>query len=188
PLDDGIDEIRNIASSEVHQNLNGEQRIILGDRTNTILEDLVGIRNSAAIAEKNRTSELLIEHQPHLALHPGDDVEVRDVENIVTVELLLLVDGLRAGFTTSGTVELFLLLFTRDVTLRTSIVVREIRPVRLDAAEGALTRSRENRVHPLLTTSVELRSRGKCLGLGKERVDLIDAVRQCIVLNSRFQR
>ena len=59
--------------------------------------DLVLVVRLTTVADEDRARELLLEHEPHLALQPGHDVEVRDVDDVVTVELLLLVDRGRGG-------------------------------------------------------------------------------------------
>src|SRR5207342_558475 len=101
---------------------------------------------------------------------------------------LLLVDGLRSSFTTSGTVELFLLLGAGDVAIGSSIVIREISPMRLHSTERTLPRSGKNRVHPLRPTSEELRSRSESMRLWEERIDLVDTMSERVAFDSRFQR
>jgi hypothetical protein len=66
--------------------------VVVRDRTDAVLVDLVLVVDLATVADQDRPRDLLVQHQPHLALEPGDDVEVRDVDDVVTVQLLLLVD------------------------------------------------------------------------------------------------
>jgi hypothetical protein len=57
--------------------------VIVCDRSNTStfgrtsrVLDLVLVVDIAAVADENRASELLVKHQTHLTLQPGNDIEI----------------------------------------------------------------------------------------------------------------
>ena len=101
-----------------------------------LLVDLVLGGNIAAVTDEDGSSELLVEHTAHLALHPGDDIEVGNIDDVVAVELLLLVDGGRGGDALEELEDLLLLQVALDVTTGTSLVSRNIGSQGLDAGEG----------------------------------------------------
>ena len=93
-----IQHVRHLLDEEIEVGLDVEgvraQRVlrrvevVLGEnRANAIRVDLVGGVGVAAIADEERASELLIHVDGQLALHPLPDVDGRDVELIVTVQL-----------------------------------------------------------------------------------------------------
>jgi hypothetical protein len=67
------------------------------------------IGNIAAVTDQDGTRELLVEHEAHLSLEPNHNVEVGDVDDVVTIELLLLVDRARSRDTLRDAEPLFLL-------------------------------------------------------------------------------
>src|SRR4029077_9480761 len=99
---------------------------------------MILIRGISTISDKNRASKLFVQHEPHLTLKPGHDIEVRNVENIVTIQTLLLVDRGWRGDPLGRTDEFFLLQIALDVTLRTRFLEGQIRDQRLDASERRL--------------------------------------------------
>jgi hypothetical protein len=92
----------------------------------------------AAVADENRASDLLLEHQAHLALQPDHHVEVRDVDDVVAVQLLLLVDRRRRGDAAGQPEELLLLQRPLDVAAGARLLVGDVGHERLDSRERAL--------------------------------------------------
>ncbi len=88
--------------------------------------NLVVRRDRATIAEQNRASELFLQLDLHLGLDPTDNIEISDVEDVVTVKLLLLVDGLRSGLPTDQLEDLFLLQLALLVTTSPRIVTGDV--------------------------------------------------------------
>src|SRR5690606_32933478 len=121
-------------------------------------------------------SKLLLKHEADLPLQPCDNVEVRDVDDVITVELLLLVDGRRTGRATEEADDLFLLQITLNVTLRTSLLSRQVSNDRLNLREGGALRSVEDVTNPLNLTSKELGLVGHRLGIGEQQLDVSDAI------------
>src|SRR5690606_13843379 len=98
--------------------------------------DLVLVSSRTTITDEDSASKLLLKHEADLPLQPCDNVEVRDVDDVITVELLLLVDGRRTGRATEEADDLFLLQITLNVTLRTSLLSRQVSNDRLNLREG----------------------------------------------------
>src|SRR5688572_13382731 len=162
---------------DVDVDLRGVELVIGCDRTDLVLVDLVRIVNSTTIAEERRTGDFLTQHEVHLRLDPGDQVEVLDINDVVTVELLLLVDGLRERLTSRDLEELFLLEAALDITPSSSLLERQIRCAGLDSTGRPLRRCAEEWFHPLHPTGDPRRGTAVDIGrLGKEDLDVGDAV------------
>src|SRR5699024_721146 len=104
------DGLNHLLSRDVALNsdLVGEEAVIGRDRTDLGLVDLVLVLDVAAIANQDRASDLLVEHDAHLSPQPGNDVHGGDVDDVIAVELLLLVDGGRGGLALCQPEELLL--------------------------------------------------------------------------------
>ena len=50
------------------------QRVLLIDRADAVLLDLVVGRSLTAVAEQNSPTKLLLDHETHLAADPGNDI------------------------------------------------------------------------------------------------------------------
>ena len=118
--------------------LDSEEVIIGPDGTDVELVDLVVVGSETAVTEEHRASDLLVEHHAHLGLDPSDDVEIGDVLDVITVELLLLVDGRRGGDALEQAEDLFLLQLTLDVTASTSLVLGDVGEDGLHARERSV--------------------------------------------------
>ena len=159
------------------------------DRTDVLLVDLVLIGDVTAVANEDGSSELLIQHRPHLTLEPGDDIEVDDVEHVITIQLLLLVDRGRGGDSLGDGEELLLLQGTGDVTLRTSLGLGDVGERRLHTGEGALASAVQDASDPLHPPRQELGGGAVDeLRIGEQLIDVGDAVCQSVALHSVLQR
>src|SRR5699024_3020152 len=96
--------------------------IIVCDRADLILIDLIIGDARTTIANQNSSCDFLVEHDAHLSLQPCYNIEISDVKNIISIKLLLLVDGGRIGLTLQKLNDLFLLKVTLDVASCSSFI------------------------------------------------------------------
>src|SRR5690606_36955930 len=120
--------------------------------------------------------DLLVEHEPHLLPDPVHNVEVRDVDDVIAVELLLLVDRSRSGLSTRDLEELLLLHVTLDVALGSGLLVGKVSGAGLETGERKVTCAVQNRGHPLHPASDPLGSVVDLSRIREERLDVRDAV------------
>ena len=187
--DTGVDDLlnRGVRVVDVDIDRRSVQLVILGDGADVLLVDLILVRGVTTVANEDGAGQFLIEHDAHLALEPSDHVKVGDVDQIVTVELLLLVDGRRGGDPLGETEELFTLHVSGDVTLCSGLILGDVCVKGLDPAEGALVRLAEQVVDPLHATREELRS---VLGrncVREEEVNTLNAVREHVTLDGLLE-
>ena len=154
--------------------------------TNTVgaVLDLVLMINCTAVPDEDGAGKLLVKHETHLTLEPRHNIKVSDVDHVVTIELLLLVDGRGRGGPLLDTEELFLLHRALDVTLCTGLIQRQVSAEGLDPRERALADPAQHRLDPLGTTLIELGNRGQSLGIREQNVNVIDAVRKSELFHS----
>ena len=156
---------------------NEQSLIILEHAVDMIFTDVViGIRLTT-VADQNRTSDFLIQHHPHFLLHPGHHVEISNINDVVAIQLLLLVNGLRIGCPLQQSEHFILLLPTLDVTPGPRFVLGNIRKQSLNAGE----RSMINSVHDVgYPTHIALNKSGAAamhIPIFREQpIDLINAV------------
>ena len=116
-----------ICRSKVRKrSLNGIKLIISPYRTNVIFLDLVLSNSGSAIADQDRTTKFLIQHDTHLTTKPSNYVEIGDVENVITIQLLLLIDGLRIGCSSQKSDNFLDLLLALSVTLCSSLIGSDV--------------------------------------------------------------
>ena len=161
--------------------------VVRGDRTDVLLLDLVLVSVRAAVADQDRSGDLLLEHEAHLGLQPHHDVEVRDVHDIVAVQLLLLVDGLRGGNALQKLEELLLLQVPLDVTLCAGLLHGDVSREGLDSRERGVSRAAHDVRDPLGLALDEVRRVGDSLGVGEHQVDALDAVLKRVLLHGLLQ-
>ena len=150
--------------------------VVLGDGADSLLVDLVLAGLVPTVADEDGSRELLVKHDTHLSLEPGDNVKIGDIDDIVAIELLLLVDGRRIGGPLEELDDLLLLKVTGHVTSSSSLIRRNIGNHGLDAGEGGMLGAREDGRNPLSTTRDHLRRVRQGLGIREENVDVLEAV------------
>ena len=159
-----------------HQLLNRVYVIIGPDRTDVGFVDLVIRRRRTAIANEESASQFLVKHHAHLALQPANDIEIGNINDIVTIELLLLVDGRRIGRALKHSNHFVYLNITLNVTLSAGFVSRNISIGALDSAERSMVDTIHNNVHPAHIPLVEFGLSGKRLIVGEQHFDIVDAM------------
>ena len=179
------DRILDLAQRRIMGNgeLDRVQRIVMQDRTDakTIWRssgvlDLVFIVEVSAVTDENRAGDLLVQHETHLSLEPGNGVHGGDVHQVIAVELLLLVDGRRTGRTLQQREDLFLLAGAGDVTKGSSLFAGDVGVHRLDPGERTMGGSGKHAGDPLDLASDERRGVGNRLGVREQDIDVVDTV------------
>ena len=136
--DAGLDESLGLIGTgqgAIDDGVDGVHLVIGPNGTDVLFVNLVLSIGKAAVADEDGSSQLLVQHHAHLVLHEHDDVEVGDVDDVVTVELLQLVDGLRVGLALQDDDLLFDLLGALDVTFCTGLVAGDVGRDGLDSRE-----------------------------------------------------
>ena len=100
-----------------------------------IFRDLVVIGCKSAIADKACSCDFLIQLASHLALDPSDNVEVNDINGVVSVHLLFLVDGLRISGSLQEAEDLLFLGVAFEVTSRSRLLAGKICELGLNTGE-----------------------------------------------------
>src|SRR6478735_10490205 len=136
----------------------------------------VAQEDGATVTEEGRASELLVQLAAHLDLHPRHDVEVGDVDDVLTVELLALVDPRRSGRPAEHREDLVDLLVGLDVTPGPGLVRGDVRVRGLDAGERRVGGPGEELLHPVLPAVDELRGVHQRTSVREEDLDVADAV------------
>ena len=137
---------------------------------------MVIIRGQTTVANQNGTSNFLIQHHTHLTLNPSNNIEIGDIDNIITIQLLLLVDGGGSGGTLQQSEDFFLLQVTLDVTLCTSLILGNISEHGLNAGEGSVVNAINHARNPVRITLDELGRGIHGLRLGEQSIDCVDAI------------
>ena len=182
-----VDDARGVEAVDLGVDRGDVELVVRGDRTDVLLLDLVLVSVRAAVANQDRAGDLLLEHEAHLGLQPHHDVEVRDVHDIVAVQLLLLVDRLRGGDALEELEELLLLQVPLHVTLCAGLLHGDVSREGLDSRERGVSRAAHDGRDPLGLALDEVGRVGDGLGVGEHQVDVLDAVLQRVLLHGLLQ-
>ena len=164
------------SGSDSNLSLNSIQLSIIVDRTNILLVDLVVTRGQTTITNQNGASNFLIQHHPHLRLQPSHNIEISDIDHVVTIQLLLLVNRSRSSGTLQQAEHFLLLQFTLHVTPSTSLVLSNICKHRLNTRERGMMNAIHNSIHPTHVALNELRRVIQALSLREQVIDVVDAI------------
>ena len=152
------------------------EAVLLVDRADAVLLDLVLGGSLTTIADEDSSTELLLKHDLHLAADVGDDIKVSDVQDVIPIQPLLFIDGCRRGNTLQQREDLVFLLIALDVTPGTGLVGRDVGEASANTGEGRVLGSTDDGVDPIGLALDELRLVPQILGLREEGLDLLDAV------------
>ena len=145
-------------SGNVNISMNGIELIILPNRTNVGLVNLLLIAGFSAIADHDRGSKLFIQSHTHYTILIIDNIKVGNINDIVSLELILNINSLRIGRTIQKSqISDKALFFTLLVALTSDICASSICLTGTNAANGALMCLTENTVDPGLVSSNKLR-------------------------------
>ena len=171
-------------SLDVHIVVDSVEVVILPDGTDMLLVDLVLVALFTAVADHDGGGDLLIERLAHHAVLVLDHIEIGDVDDVIPVHGIRDVDGLGVGgaldqlHVAGGDLALSLL-----VTMGPNLVVAGVHLTGADTADGALVNLVHDRGDPALVSGDQLGSaRTQVLILGEQRLDIVDAVLQCLAV------
>ena len=100
--------------------------------------DLAIRRNGPTITNENCSGQFQFKHHPHLGLEPDNYVERSDINDIISIKLLLFVHSGRRSLTALKLDELVNLLFTLNVSTGTSFLGCQIGEERLNIRQRGL--------------------------------------------------
>nr|DAN64021.1 MAG TPA: hypothetical protein [Caudoviricetes sp.] len=163
------------------------QFIVSPDRAELLRVDLVRVPGGTAVPDQNRASELLVQHDAHFLLDEVDHTEVGGLDDVLAVELLLLVDPGRVGLPLQELEDLFDLLGALGVTLRSSLIRRDVGVQALDPAMREASDAAKNVTHPFRAALDKVRLVGDGSGLREQVLDLVDAVLSGVLKNGRAE-
>ena len=173
--DDGVQDV--LGGGLLGQdNARSVEAVLLVDRADALLLDLVLGGNGATVTNEDGSTELLLKHDLHLAADVGDDIKVSDVQDVVPIQPLLLIDGGRRGGTLQKREDLVFLLIALDVTASTGLVGGDVGEAGADTGEGGVLSSTDDSVNPISLALDELRGVPEILSLGEQSLDLLDTI------------
>ena len=166
--------------------VDGEELLIGPNRTNALFVDLVIRRSRTTITKQVRTSQFLIQHHPHLTTDHRDNIEL-GINQIVTIKLLLLVNGGGLGGTLQQTEDLLFLVLTLDVTLSTGFVLSQIGIDALDTSERNMMNAIHNGINPVHIAGNHNRLLALGFRIGEQQLNVINAMLQGVIFDALFQ-
>ena len=182
-LDNGVGNlIKRSARTDGHVIMNGVNIGVLINRTDVLGVDVRRITSGTIVTNESGANDLLVQHNTHLALHPCNNVQIGDVDNVVTIDLLQLVNSLRSGGTREQREDLLDLLVALLVTTSTSLILGNVCRDRLDASKRSLTETAPNLIDPGHLTRDKLGILTNELGLGIQNLKVLDAMLNELVL------
>ena len=169
-------------SSNVNISMNGIELIILPNRTNVGLINLLLIAGFSAIADHDCGSKLLIQSHTHYTILIIDNIEIGDINYIVSLELVLNINSLRICRTIQkGQISDKALFLSLLVALCSDISASSICLAGANTANGALMCLTENAVDPGLVSGNKFRCTGlHILILREQSLDAINSVLQSV--------
>ena len=156
--------------------MNSIKFVIIKNRTNITLIDLILRRRRTAIANHVSTSKFLVKHESHLALHKLNNVEIGDVKNIIAIKLLLLIHSGRGSLALSNREELLDLLITLNITLSPRIVRGDISNRRTDISKRRMSCRAKDISYPTHLTRNELRRRSNGLSIREQNINICNSI------------
>ena len=174
-----------LSSSNINRSFNGIQVVIMPYGTDMILRDLISIGVLAAIANKSRQSDVLFKIALHDVSLICNNVEVGDVNNIITMNSITTVYGLGIGgahkhLYVSGN---GLLRFAILIALCANLFSTSINLLSANTRNGALMSLSQNLVNPTSITLDQLRcARMNILKVREQTIDVVESMRQSILM------
>ena len=135
-IPEGMEEVMSDAANGV---VNLAIDAAFGTEESGIPKMMIGIVRKTTIANQNRPSNFFIEHSTHLGLNKRYNVEIGDVNDIVTVELLLFVNSNGCSYPAKSSNNFFHFEVSLNVTLSTSLISSDVGKNALNSRERAVT-------------------------------------------------
>ena len=150
-----------------------------------LLLDLVRVIRISTITDKDCTSLLLGHHDFHLTLNPCNNIEILDIKDVITIQLLHLVDGLRIGCSLQECEYLSLLLGTLDVSLCSCFIFCDVSIHALNTLERNTSYAIKNDISPAGISLNELRNSVEIVILREEHIHISNSI---VLVNSSLGR
>ena len=168
--------------------MNSIKFVIIKNRTNITLIDLILRRRRTAIANHVSTSKFLVKHESHLALHKLNNVEIGDVKNIIAIKLLLLIHSGRGSLALSNREELLDLLVTLNITLSPRIICGDISNRGTDISKRSMSCRAKDVGYPTHLARNKLRGRSNRLRVREQNINIRNAVGSGVPNNRLLKR
>ena len=171
-----------LCCGNVNVGMNGIKLIISPNGTNVGLINLLLVAGFSAIADHYCSSKLLIKSHAHYTILIIDNIEIGDINDIVSLELVLNINGLGISRTIQKSqISDKALLLTLLVALSSDICAASICLTGTNAANGTLMGLSEYAINPGLISSNKLRCAGLyILILGEQGLDISNSMLQSI--------
>ena len=139
-----------LLASDINILMDAVQLVIMPDRADVIFLDLIGIGILTTVADQDSLSQSLIHGMTHNLPLVSNNIEISDIENVITIDLVLDVDGLSIMSTTKQLDLLHLLLVVTLllVTHGLQLGLASISTTGANAAIRRLMNAIDNTGHP----------------------------------------
>ena len=164
-----------------------EESVILPDRSDVLLRDVIIRRSKSTITNKDSSCDFLIKHDSHLTTDPRNNVEICDINDIITIKLLLLIDGLWSSCSLQECEYFLSLSITLNITLSSCLISCDVSEYRLNSAKRCVLCSVHYNGNPICGSLDPIRGivEGLCLGEQETRIIYTIILYICGILNSR---
>ena len=171
-------------SSNSYRSFDGVQIIILPNRTNVLLVDLIIRRTQTTVPNQSSSGNFLIKHHTHFGFEPSNNIKISDINYIITVQLLLFIDSGRSSSTLQQSEYFILLQIALDVTFSPGIILCNIGQNRFNTGEGSVMDGVHNLLNPSHISLNELRGICNILCIREQIVNLLDTVCENTILKA----
>nr|DAG09080.1 MAG TPA: hypothetical protein [Caudoviricetes sp.] len=170
---------------DVHIIVNGVKIVVVPNRANMILRNLHLIVGLTAVTNHDRSGNFLVQILPHSSILVLDHIEIGDIDDVVTVQGVSAVNGLRIGGTSDNThiagANLALALL---IAVSTDIILAGVDLTGTDTADGALMNLLHNYSDPALVTGNTLRGAGtQILEIREQALNIVNTMLELILLS-----
>ena len=176
-----------LSSINIYGSLNSIKIGIAPNRADMILGNLIGINVGTAITNKSSQSNLFLEAALHNIALISNNIEVSNVVDIIAMQSVAEVYGLRIGGTHKNlhVSRDGLLALTILIALRTNILSASVNLSGTNARNGALASLGQNLLNPVVVALKQFGStRIHILVIGEQSIDSINTVRKSILVIS----
>ena len=148
-------------SGNVNIGMDGIELVILPNRTNMGIINLLFVARLSAVANHDRSSKFLIQSHAHYTILIINNIKVCDINDIISLEFVLNINSLRIGRTIQkGQISDKALFLSLLVALTSDISTSSICLTGANTANGALMSLTENAIDPGLISGNKLRCAG----------------------------
>ena len=143
---------------------------------------MIVIRGATTITNQSRTSNFFVQHHTHLGLQHCSNIEISNIKHVVTIHLLLLIDGRRTGRTLQKSEDFFLLHVALNVTLSASFIFGNVCIDGLNAGERSVSSTVHDNTHPVHIPRNKINVIGSGASIGEEIFHVLNTMSQRALL------